>query len=102
MAEILRKAAIDEIKKIRRADIVVGIPSFKNQATIEGVVKAAAEGLIKYFPELKPVIVNSDGASTHSVFSVYCLDFYTSSHPQLLQIYKVLLKELSLTGNRLR
>lgn len=64
MAELLEKDAIDEIKKIKQADIVVGIPSFENQATIEGVVKAAAEGLIKYFPELKPVIVNSDGAST--------------------------------------
>ena len=42
---------------------MVGIPSFKNAATIGYVVRAAHAGLVQYFPELKPVLVNSDAGS---------------------------------------
>src|SRR5712691_1807761 len=46
-----------------RADLVVGIPSFRNAATIGHVTKAAAEGLRRHFPEMRAVIVNADGGS---------------------------------------
>ena len=39
---------------------MVGIPSFKNAATIGYVVRAAQAGLVQYFPDLHPVLVNSD------------------------------------------
>ena len=42
---------------------MVGIPSFKNAATIGYVVRAAHAGLVQYFPDLKPVLVNSDAGS---------------------------------------
>src|SRR5262245_54437884 len=42
---------------------MVGIPSFKNAATIGYVVRAAHAGLVQYFPELRPVLVNSDAGS---------------------------------------
>ena len=42
---------------------MVGIPSFKNAATIGYVVRAAQAGLVQYFPDLKPVLVNSDAGS---------------------------------------
>nr|MBA2374261.1 glycosyl transferase family 2 [Chloroflexota bacterium] len=45
------------------ADIMVGIPSFKNAATIGYVVRAAQAGLVQYFPDLHPVLVNSDAGS---------------------------------------
>ena len=42
---------------------MVGIPSFDNAQTIGYVVRAATAGMVQYFPELKPVLVNSDGGS---------------------------------------
>jgi glucosylglycerate synthase len=42
---------------------MVGIPSFGNAETIGYVVRAATAGMVQYFPELKPVLVNSDGGS---------------------------------------
>ena len=42
---------------------MVGIPSFKNAATIGYVVRAAQAGLVQYFPDLRPVVVNSDAGS---------------------------------------
>jgi glucosylglycerate synthase len=59
----LTPAVRDEISRLGRADIMVGIPSFKNAATIGYVVRAAQAGLVQYFPDLKPVLVNSDAGS---------------------------------------
>ncbi len=42
---------------------MVGIPSFENAETIGYVVRAATAGMVQYFPDLKPVLVNSDGGS---------------------------------------
>ena len=49
----LTPAIRDEIARLGRADIMVGIPSFKNAATIGYVVRAAHAGLVQYFPELQ-------------------------------------------------
>ncbi|HKF85929.1 MAG TPA: hypothetical protein VKB30_09110 [Candidatus Limnocylindrales bacterium] len=59
----LTPAIREEIARLGRADIMVGIPSFKNAATIGYVVRAASAGLVQYFPELKPVLINSDAGS---------------------------------------
>jgi glucosylglycerate synthase len=59
----LTPAVRDEIARLGRADIMVGIPSFKNAATIGYVVRAAQAGLVQYFPDLAPVVVNSDAGS---------------------------------------
>jgi glycosyltransferase involved in cell wall biosynthesis len=59
----LRDEARQRIEEIGRADILVGIPSFNNAATIGHVVQMAAQGMVKYFPDMKPVLVNSDGGS---------------------------------------
>ena len=56
--------AMQAAEKIREADIVIGIPSFNNVRTIGHVVRAAQAGIAKYFPQLKAVIINSDGGST--------------------------------------
>ena len=53
----------DEIAGLGKADIMVGIPSFKNAATIGYVVRAAQAGLVQYFPDLRPVVVNADAGS---------------------------------------
>jgi glucosylglycerate synthase len=63
-ATTLTPAIREEIERLGQADIMVGIPSFKNAATIGYVVRAAHAGLVQYFPDLKPVLVNSDAGST--------------------------------------
>jgi hypothetical protein len=60
---VLTPAVRAEIERLERADIMVGIPSFKNAATIGYVVKAAQAGLVQYFPDLRPIVVNSDAGS---------------------------------------
>src|SRR6187401_3661599 len=59
----LPKAIRDEVARIGTADIMVGIPSFKNAATIGYVARAAQAGLVQYFPDLRPVLVNADAGS---------------------------------------
>ena len=59
----LTPAVRDQIARLGKADIMVGIPSFKNAATIGYVVRAAQAGLVQYFPDLAPVVVNSDAGS---------------------------------------
>ena len=59
----LRDDARRRLDEIGQADILVGIPSFNNAGTIGHVVQMAAQGMVRYFPEMKPVLVNSDGDS---------------------------------------
>ncbi len=56
--------AVQAAENIGEADIVIGIPSFNNVRTIGHVVQAAQAGIAKYFPQLRAVIINSDGGST--------------------------------------
>ena len=62
-ASTLTPAIRDGIERLERADLMVGIPSFKNAATIGHVVRAAQAGLVQYFPDLRPVLVNADAGS---------------------------------------
>lgn len=54
----------NQVNKIKKVDILVGIPSYNNEDTIGHVIKAVRIGLTKYFPELKSVIINSDCGSS--------------------------------------
>ena len=53
----------EEVQRLGPADIMVGIPSFRNAATIGHVTRAAQAGLVQYFPDSKPVLVNADAGS---------------------------------------
>jgi hypothetical protein len=53
-----------QLKEIKEADILIGIPSYNNARTIGHVVRAVMAGLAKYFPKARAVLVNSDGGST--------------------------------------
>jgi hypothetical protein len=53
----------DGITRIGSADIVVGIPSFRNAATIGYVATIAAKGLREHFGGARIAIVNADGGS---------------------------------------
>ena len=61
---ILTPKTAEKVEKIKKADILVGIPSYNTENTIGHVIKAVRLGLTKYFPKFKSVIVNSDCGST--------------------------------------
>lgn len=66
----LPEEARKRIGEIGQADILVGIPSFNSAKTIAHVMSMAAEGLVKYFPQLKPTLIVSDGHSSDDTRSV--------------------------------
>jgi hypothetical protein len=53
----------ERLGELGEAELVVGIPSYDNAATVGHVVRAVAGGLAKHFPGRRAVIVNSDGGS---------------------------------------
>jgi glycosyltransferase involved in cell wall biosynthesis len=61
---VLTPKTIEEIEKIKKVDILVGIPSYNNESTIGHVLRAVRLGLTKYFPKFKSIIVNSDCGSS--------------------------------------
>ena len=63
-SNILGDDVLNKVNDLKKTDILVGIPSFNNAATVGHVVRAVQAGLSKYFPDRRAVIVNSDGGST--------------------------------------
>lgn len=51
------------IARIGSADLLVGIPSFRNAGTIGHVATTVARGLREHFPGAKVALVNADGGS---------------------------------------
>ncbi|MBI5867180.1 MAG: glycosyltransferase family 2 protein [candidate division Zixibacteria bacterium] len=60
----LRSDLARQIKKIRRADLVVGIPCFNNEETIGHVIETVSQGLYDHYRDMKAVLLISDGGST--------------------------------------
>lgn len=58
------------LEAIGTADILVGIPSFNNAATVGHVVRAVSAGLAKYFPGYRAVLVNADGGSSDQTSAI--------------------------------
>ncbi|MFA5866692.1 MAG: glycosyl transferase family 2 [Actinomycetota bacterium] len=59
---ILTKSVQEQLHKIKRADILIGIPSYGDSETINHVISTAGAGIARFYPGLKGVIVNSYGA----------------------------------------
>jgi hypothetical protein len=82
------------LAELGSVDVLVGIPSFNNARTIGHVVRAAAAGFAKYFPERRCVIVNSDGGSTDGTRDVVAAADFSApgtilvSHP-LTTVHRV-------------
>lgn len=60
----LRQWATRRLEKIDHADVVIGIPCFNNDSTIEHVIDVASEGIDKHYRDRRSVIIISDGGST--------------------------------------
>src|SRR5205823_5792432 len=62
-ASALDDALREGVARVRKADLLVGIPSFNNAGTVGHVARTVAAGLRTHFPDVTWVIVNADGGS---------------------------------------
>jgi len=60
----LRAYTSKRVEEIESADILVGIPCFNNDKTIEHVIQMVTHGLANYYKDRRCVIVIADGGST--------------------------------------
>ncbi|MBD3253046.1 glycosyltransferase, partial [Candidatus Pacearchaeota archaeon] len=58
-------------ENITNADIAVVIPSYNEADSIAHPTKVASQGLLKYFPDKKAVIINTDNASPDNTEKVF-------------------------------
>ncbi|MHB0859011.1 MAG: glycosyltransferase family protein [Anaerolineae bacterium] len=66
---VLNETALDpearaRIDQIRWADVLIGIPSHRNGRTIGEVVSAVVDGISRYLPSQRVVLMNADGGSS--------------------------------------
>ncbi len=68
MAEesILTDDFLRELMNVGEVDILIGVPTLNDAATVGQVVQCIRAGLLKYFPRQRSVIVNVDGGSRDS------------------------------------
>ncbi|MBI1852503.1 MAG: glycosyltransferase [Planctomycetes bacterium] len=59
----LREHARRRIREIGSADLVVGVPCYNAEASVDHVVRTIARGLAEHYPNSTAVIVVSDGGS---------------------------------------
>ena len=59
----MREYVKERIEKIGQADILIGIPCYNEEDTIGNVVEVVGQGLAKYYPDKKSVLIVSDGGS---------------------------------------
>jgi len=60
----LRRYTAKRIEEIEQADILVGIPCYNNEGTIQHVIQMVTHGLHKYYKDRRSVILIADGGST--------------------------------------
>jgi glucosylglycerate synthase len=60
---ILTDEFLRQLIDVGEADVLVGVPTYNNAATVGQVVQTIRAGLLKYFPRERAVIVNADGGS---------------------------------------
>ena len=60
----LRAYTSKRLEEVESADILVGIPCYNNEKTIEHVIQMVTHGLNKHYKERRSVILIADGGST--------------------------------------
>jgi hypothetical protein len=57
---VLRPRVQRQLKRIGHADLVIGLPSYKNSETAAYTTRIALAGAHKHYPDLRTVLVNAD------------------------------------------
>jgi hypothetical protein len=60
---VLSLSSQKQIERIRRADLVIGIPTYRNAGTVGMVAQTALDGVAASFADLRTVLINADGGS---------------------------------------
>lgn len=60
----LSDALLRQLIAVGQVDVLVGLPTLNNGATVVGIVRAVHECFTRDFPRLRTVMINSDGGST--------------------------------------
>jgi len=60
---LLSDELLRQLMAVGHVDVLVGLPTLNNAATIGGVVAAVHQAFAKYFPRDRTLLVNSDGGS---------------------------------------
>jgi len=63
--------ARSEIARIKSADIVIGIPSYRNARTINAVVRNSVQAVLEHCPGKRTVLVNVDANSSDGTASTF-------------------------------
>jgi hypothetical protein len=63
---ILTDDFLRELMNVGEVDILIGVPTLNDAATVGQVVQCIRAGLLKYFPRQRSVIINVDGGSRDS------------------------------------
>lgn len=71
ITDALEKPLVEQLKQIKATDFVIGIPSYNNAGTIGHVARAVRDGLLRYYPQHRAVILNSDGTSSDDTQNVF-------------------------------
>lgn len=86
---ILSDDFIRELMNVGEVDILVGVPTYNDAATVGQVVQAIRAGLLKYFPRKRAAIINPDGGSRDAtqdlVRAASISDMQHASNPQALR-----------------
>jgi glycosyltransferase involved in cell wall biosynthesis len=84
----LRAYTSKRIEEIERSDILVGIPCYYNQGTVEHVIQMVSHGLFKHYKDLRSVIMVADGGSTDDTREV-AKEFQTKPwQEKIVSIYR--------------
>jgi hypothetical protein len=60
---LLSDEFVRQLTAVGEVDILVGVPTLNNRATVERVIDAILVGLVKYYPRERNVLINTDGGS---------------------------------------
>lgn len=63
-ASLLSDALVRDLMAVGQVDVLVGVPTLNNAATVEAVVRAVSKAFVRYFPRERTLLLNSDGGST--------------------------------------
>ncbi len=78
---LLSDEFVRQLTAVGEVDVLVGIPTLNNRATVERVIDALLVGLVKYYPRERSVLINPDGGSndgtTEAVQGASIPDFRT-------------------------
>jgi glycosyltransferase involved in cell wall biosynthesis len=87
-ATALRAYTSKRLEEIESADIIVGVPCYNNEKTIQHVIQMVTHGLAKHYRDRRSVIFIADGGSTDDSREVVKEFQIKPWHEKIVSIYR--------------